>query len=65
VTDPEPMSGEQAARIIGEITALRATFDEGRFSMRITIVELDVLLAAAAERDDLKRRLLTDWEPDL
>lgn len=35
------------------------------WSMRLTLEEVDVLLAIVDERDDLKRRLLGDWEPDL
>lgn len=35
------------------------------WSMRLTIEEVDLLLGIVDERDDLKRRLLSDWEPDL
>lgn len=33
------------------------------WSMRLTLEEVDVLLAIVDERDDLKRRLVGDWEP--
>jgi len=35
------------------------------WSMRLTVEEVDLLLRIVDERDDLKRRLLSDWEPDL
>lgn len=34
------------------------------WSMRLTVEEVDLLLKIVDERDDLKRRLLSDWEPD-
>jgi len=35
------------------------------WSMRLTVEEVDLLLAIVDERDDLKRRLVGDWEGDL
>lgn len=72
------MSAEFEAQILAEIRRTHAqlkrtppssTPAQGNgvhgWSMRLTIEEVDLLLAIVDERDDLKRRLLTDWEPDI
>lgn len=46
-------------------TALGRDITPSGWSMRLTLEEVDVLLAIVDERDDLKRRLLGDWEPDI
>ena len=69
------VSPEREATVIAEIRRTHAQLRNGRvtaevgasgieWSMRFTVEEVDVLLAIVDERDDLKRRLLEDWEGD-
>lgn len=67
------MSAEFEAQILADLRRTHAQLKAGHtmtthapaWSMRLTIEEVDLLLAIVDERDELKRRLLTDWEPDL
>jgi hypothetical protein len=72
------MSAEFEATILAEIRRTHAqlkktppssTPAQGNgvhgWSMRLTVEEVDVLLAIVDERDALKRRLLSDWEPEI
>jgi hypothetical protein len=58
-------TGREAAHdatIIGEVRAVRRNL--AKLAILMTVEEIDALLRAVDERDDLKRRLLSDWEPD-
>lgn len=65
------MSVEHEATILADLRRTHAQLKAGdtmrknptAWSMRLTIEEVDVLLAIVDERDELRRELCDDWEP--
>lgn len=58
-------SGDYDAAMIRDIRAARGKATSDSWSLRLTLGELDAFLRAVDERDDLKRRLIGEWEGDV
>lgn len=70
MSDGSPVTPELDARMLADLREWRArvsadTREARRWSMRLTIDELDMLLRAAAERDALKAALCSEWEAEI
>lgn len=69
MSDGTPVSPELDARMLAELREWRrlapTSVDGNRWSARLTIDELDMLLRVAAERDALKAALCSEWEADI
>lgn len=57
------MSVTHDETIIGELRTTRRGIGQ-RLSMMVTLEEVDALLRAVDERDELRRQTVGDWEPD-
>lgn len=65
-TTGDAVIGHYDERMIREIRSARTQADDDeRWSIRLTLCEVDALLRAVDERDDLKRRLIGEWEGDI
>lgn len=69
MSDGSPVSPQLDARLLGDLREWRARLaptplEGNRWSARLTIDELDMLLRVAAERDALKAALCFEWEAD-
>lgn len=70
MSDGSTVTPQLDARLLADIRAWRArlaptSLDGNRWSARLTIDELDMLLRAAAERDALKAAACAEWEADI
>lgn len=70
MSDGSPVSPQLDARLLGDLREWRArlaatSLEGNRWSARLTIDELDMLLRAVAERDALKAALCSEWEADI
>lgn len=70
MSDGTPVSPELDARLLADLREWRArlaptSLEGSRWSARLTIVELDMLLRVAAERDALKAAAMAEWEADI
>ena len=70
MSDGSPVSPQLDARLLGDLREWRArlaatSLEGNRWSARLTIDELDMLLRAVAERDALKAALCSEWEADM
>lgn len=53
------------SEMIAHIRSARAQAADDQWSIRLTLGEVDALLRAVDDRDDLKRRLVGEWEGDV
>lgn len=66
------VTAEREAQILADLRRTHAQLKAGatmrtvpvEWSMRFTLEEVDVILAAIDERDELRRQTVGDWEPD-
>ena len=70
MSDGSPVSPELDARLLADLREWRARLSPtglggSRWSARLTIDELDMLLRVAAERDALKAAAVADWEAEI
>ena len=70
MSDGSPVSPELDARLLADLREWRArlaptNLGGNRWSARLTIDELDMLLRVAAERDALKAAAMAEWEADI
>ena len=70
MSDGSPVSPELDARLLADLREWRAhlaptSLEGNRWSARLTIDELDMLLRVAAERDALKAAAVAEWEADI
>lgn len=70
MSDGSPVSPELDARLLADLREWRArlaptSLEGNRWSARLTIDELDMLLRVAAERDALKAAAAAEWEADI
>ena len=70
MSDGSPVTPQLDARMLAELREWRrrlapTSVDGNRWSARLTIDELDMLLRAAAERDALKAASCAEWEADI
>lgn len=68
-TGNEANQASHDAKVVADLRSNRALQNarevDDRWSMRLTFGEIDALLRIADERDDLKRRLIGEWEGDV
>ena len=70
-TPDTPTTAERDARVIAELRQNLERVESTEngaahgWSLRLTFGEIRALLRAVDERDDLKRRLLGEWEGDI
>ena len=70
MSDGSPVSPQLDARLLGDLREWRArlaptSLEGNRWSARLTIDELDMLLRVAAERDALKAAACAEWEAEI
>lgn len=70
MSDGSPVTPQYDARMLAELREWRrrlapTSLDGNRWSARLTIDELDMLLRVAAERDALKAAACAEWEADI
>lgn len=70
MSDGSPVTPQYDARMLAEIREWRSrlaptSLEGNRWSARLTIDELDMLLRVAAERDALKAAACAEWEADI